>query len=85
MFLEGESPTIKYDLIKTDGIVINKKRFFSSYLKTPFLTLTLITLNFKYYRKEDNSKKKYNPYNTKRVQVNNHKADNRLNQAFYPR
>ena len=27
-FLEGESPTLKYDLIKTDGIVKSKKRTF---------------------------------------------------------
>ena len=82
IFLEGESPTLKYDLIKTDGIVKNKKRLFSSYLKVLFLTLTQITLNFKCYRKENNSKKKYNLYNTKRVQINNDKADNGLNEAF---
>ena len=59
-----------------------KKRLFSSYLKARFLTLTLVTLNFKCYRKENNSRKKYNLYNTKRVQINNHKADNGLNEAF---
>ena len=80
VFLEGESPTLKYDLIKTDGIV--KNSYFSSYLKVLFLILTQITLNFKCYRKENNSEKKYNLYNTKRVQINNDKADNGLNEAF---
>ena len=28
IFLEGEGPTLKYDLIKTEGIVKNKKRDF---------------------------------------------------------
>ena len=44
-----------------------KKDFFPVTSKTPLLTLTQITLNFKYHRKEDNSKKKYNLYNTKRA------------------
>ena len=28
IFLEGEGPSLKYDLIKTEGIVKNKKRDF---------------------------------------------------------
>ena len=82
IFLEGESPTLKYYLIKTDGIIKNKKRFFSSDLKAPSLAPTQITLNFKCYRKENNSKKKYNLYNTKRVEINNHKTGNGLNESF---
>ena len=61
-----ENYRLKYDLIKRDRIVKNKSPVTS---KALFLTLTLITLNFKCYRKdweENNSKKKCNPYNTKR-------------------
>ena len=60
----------KFDLIKTDGIVKNKKKaFFPVTLKAPFLTLTQITLNFKCYWKDWNlnNRRKYNLYNTKRA------------------
>ena len=46
-------------------------------LTAPFLTLTQIILNFKSYRKDsnvNNSKKKYNLYNTKRA--SNKKSQN---------
>ena len=35
IFLEGEGPTLKYDLIKTDGIVKNKKKTFFQLFESP--------------------------------------------------
>ena len=63
----SQNQCLKYDLKKQTESSKTKKDFVPVTSKAPFLTLTQITLNFKCYRKGNNSKKKYNLYNTKRA------------------
>ena len=61
-------PLFTKSMLKIRFIIVkNKKGFFPVTSKAPFLTPTQITLNFKCYRKENNLKKKYNLYDTKRA------------------